>query len=339
MKLDARTLGAFVKAPDDRLRAVLLYGPDSGLVRERGKALVSAIVGDPPDPFRFVEASVERLRDTPTLLADEAAALSFTPGRRVVRVAGFAGPAILTVTKACEALLESSGREAFLVVEAGEIDGRSALRKLFESADDAGALACYHDEGDALETLIERTLAQLEVRAAPDALAWLVDHLGGDRGITRAELAKLALYAGQGATVELADAQAMVGDSAELDIDDLVLAVADGDMKAFERIWTRLEAEGTNAVTILRAVQRYMQRLHLCAGLMADGMDAKTAMGRLRPPVFWKDLARFERQLRRWNVAKLGAALTRLLEAELQVKSGRVPQALVAQRCLLELGR
>jgi DNA polymerase-3 subunit delta len=339
MKLDARTLASFVNAPDDKLRAVLLYGPDAGLVRERAKALAAAIVGDPPDPFRYTEASVERLRDTPTLLADEAAALSFTPGRRVVRLAGFAGPAILTVTKACETLLESDGREALVIVEAGEIDGRSALRKLFESAKDAGALACYHDEGDALETLIERTLAQNQVRAAPDALAWLVDHLGGDRGITRSELAKLALYAGPGATIELADAQAMVGDSAELDIDDLVHAVAGGDAPALERTWSRLIAEGANAVTILRAVQRYFLRLHLCAGLMTDGMDAKTAMGRLRPPVFWKDSARFERQLRRWSLAKLGPALTRLLEAEMQVKSGRMPQALVAQRCLLELAR
>ena len=78
-------------------------------------------------------------------------------------------------------------------------------------------------------------------------------------------------------------------------------------------------------------------RVHVCLGHMAAGRDARSAMASLRPPLFWKDQARFQAQLRRWNLARAGAALTAMLEAEMACKSGRVPAAIVARRCVLEL--
>jgi len=36
-----------------RTSIILLYGPDSGLVRERAEALLASAVDDPNDPFRW----------------------------------------------------------------------------------------------------------------------------------------------------------------------------------------------------------------------------------------------------------------------------------------------
>ena len=64
----------------------------------------------------------------------------------------------------------------------------------------------------------------------PAALSYLLANLGGDRALTRSELDKLVLYVGKGPRVTLADAAAMVGDSAERTLDDLSHAVAGGDV-------------------------------------------------------------------------------------------------------------
>ena len=61
MKIAPRSIDSFVAAPPATLRAVLVYGPDSGLVRERGKMLMRAIVDDPDDPFRI--ATLEAAQD------------------------------------------------------------------------------------------------------------------------------------------------------------------------------------------------------------------------------------------------------------------------------------
>ena len=86
MKIETRQVQGFLKHPDPTARAVLLYGPDGGMVRERARHLTQLIAEDPEDPFRVAELTGATLKEDPARLADEAAALCFTGGRRVIRV-------------------------------------------------------------------------------------------------------------------------------------------------------------------------------------------------------------------------------------------------------------
>lgn len=335
MKIDPRNVDRFLKTPDRAVQAILVFGPDDGLVRERAVELVRGVVADLNDPFRIAEIAPETLEKDPARLADEAAALAFGGGRRVVRVRGCANGA----APAFAAFLKAPMGDALIVVEAGDLDGRSVLRKLFEGADNAAAIPCYGDFGRDLVAVVRATLQAEGVRAGDEVVTWLAQRLGGDRAMTRGELAKLAIYAGRGAEVTLEDARAVVGDSAEIDADDAAEAAALGDVPRLARALDRLDAEGVNAVSMLRSAQRLFTRLHLCALRMdEEGLDAEAAMARLRPPVFWKEKDAFKRALRRLDARALGRALALLLEAERSAKSGlgRVG-ALAAQRALYAL--
>jgi DNA polymerase-3 subunit delta len=57
----------------------------------------------------------------------------------------------------------------------------------------------------------------------------------------------------------------------------------------------------------------------------------------LRPPVFWKEEVAFRAELKRWSSEGLARALTRLLDAEIQCKTG-APAELVAAHTLMSLG-
>ena len=151
----------------------------------------------------------------------------------------------------------------------------------------------------------------------------------------------LGMFGGRnlGNEATLEDARAVVGDSADIGFDDLVNAVAEGDIRALSRAHDKLGAEGIPAVAILRAAQRHFMRLHLCSGLVAAGQNAESAMGALRPPVFWKEKDTFRAQLRRWPLDRLGAALGRLLDAEIACKTASQTAELTASACLLELAQ
>lgn len=339
MKIDARNVAGFLKRPDAACRAILVYGEDGGLVRERAEALARTVVEDLSDPFRVAELSGADLVDDPARLTDEAAALSFTGGRRVVRVRHVAAAQGKSIADAFSSFLEHGTGEALVIVEAGELDGRSPLRKLFENARNAAAIACYRDEGRDLPGVIRAILAEYKVTATPDALTWLAGRLGADRAVTRSELEKLALYVGAGREATLEDARAIVGDSAEIDFDDITNATAAGDVPALVRAFDRLVAEGIPPIPMLRAVQRHFMRLHLCAGLIAKGQDAEGAMAALRPPVFWKEKEAFRGQLRRWPLDRLSLALERLLEAEITCKSSAQIVEAVASNCLIDLAQ
>jgi DNA polymerase-3 subunit delta len=173
--------------------------------------------------------------------------------------------------------------------------------------------------------------------ADPDALSFLAGNLVGDRMVARGELEKLALYMGSEKHVRLEDAQACVGDSAALSMDEPVWAAADGDFSSLDRALSRLFAEGTSPVPILRGAQRHFQRLQLVAAQVASGKSAEAVVESLRPPVFYKMKARFVGQARRWTGPLVRQALERLVEAEAECKRTNIPDQTICARVLFQI--
>ncbi|HIJ38591.1 MAG TPA: DNA polymerase III subunit delta [Rhodospirillaceae bacterium] len=337
MKLTGSRIESFLKAPDAKIRVALVYGPDAGLIQERLDRLTKTIVPDLNDPFRIANFPAARLKEDPSRLADEAAALCMTGGRRVVRVTD-AQDAFASVLKA---FLSHPLGDALVLVEAGELTPRSPLRQLAEQSELAVALPCYADEGSGLESVIHETLRGYGLTAEPDAVAWLAEHLGGDRLMTRSELNKLALYMGSGSLqrVKLEDAAACVGDSALLSMDDLGMAAADGDHATAQRVLERLFRDGTSPVAILRSLTRHFLRLHLTAGAFASGQSIEQSLAALKPPVHFRSQSRMQNQIRRWTLPRLSSALELLLTAEIDSKTTGMPAAEICSRAVMQLAQ
>ena len=330
MKVAPRDQTRFLRSAESTVAAVLFYGPDRGLVSERAEALVAQVAGDAGDPFRVAELSAGQIKDDPARLADEAAALSLSGGRRVLRLKDAADP----LAQPLADLFAGTPPAAFLVLEAGELGPRSALRAVFERGATTAAIACYLDDETALKGLIEATMTERGVAIEAEAIAYLQGRLGSDRGITRSELEKLALYVGpEGRKATLADAEAVVGDSAALSLDDLVFGLGEGDGAALDRAYGHALAEGNEEIGILRAAARHLARLSQTAG----AADPRGAMKSLRPPVFFKLESRFLAQLKRWNAASMAEGLARLQRAELAIKTGAQPKSAVAERALFDV--
>jgi DNA polymerase-3 subunit delta len=329
LKLDARRLPGFLRDPG-ACRVVLIYGDDSGLIRDRAEALVRAVAGSLDDPFLVAELS----RDSAGDLASEAASLPLTGGRRVVRLR----EATDSVAPAVKSILDGAA-PALVVLEAGSLPPRSKLRALAESAPDAAAIACYPEDGAALEATIRAVLGELGATVQPDALAWLAGQLGADRASTRRELEKLALYAGPGGRVDLDAAMACVGDFAGLSLDDAVFAATEGDVALADRALEVAMGEGAAPVQVLRAALMHLQRLQRARAAMEDGVSVEEAMRALRPPVFFRRTGAFKRALALWSRAALDAATAAMNEAERQCKRTGLPDNVICRAALLTLAR
>lgn len=332
MKLQAREAEAFVRKPRPDIRAVLLFGTDAGLIRERAKAIAASVVEDLSDPFRVAILTGAQLQEDPARLADEAAAIALTGGRRVVMVSG-AGDRL---AKLFQGFLDAPPGDALVVVEAGELAGRSSLRGAFEDSGVAVAIGCYADDARALQTLIEDMVTEAGKRIAPEAVAWLTENLGTDRMVTRGEIAKLLLYKGDDATpVNLEDCEAVVGDSSTMFLDDAAFAAFGGDFNTLTEALTRCENAGESPVAILRIAQKHGQKLHLAAAQQeAGGRVDPTRLG-----VHWTRKAGFERQMRQWSSTRLMRALEILTDAELTAKSTGMPAAAACGDALLRIAR
>jgi DNA polymerase-3 subunit delta len=336
MKLEKAQLEKFLKQPPENVAAVLIFGPDEGMVRERGSALTRAVAESLDDPFRVVELAPDALKDDPARLSDEANAIPMLGGRRAVRLTRVTDG----LGDVIEAFLEShrDSKNALAIFEAGDLGGKSALKKLFESLPHAAAIACYRDEARDLGPIIESQAKAAGCSIAPDALAYLVQSLGADRGVTRTEIEKLLLYVGaEKKRIELADAMACIGDQSAFALDDLCYAIGDGDQKAIER-YLDLNLNETGAISVLRALARHFTRLHAAVGRIAAGASVESAVASLRPPLFWNVKQRFERQCRRWSPARIADALVKLGDTEAQAMRHHNLAETLPRRCAAEIG-
>ncbi|MGI9450899.1 MAG: DNA polymerase III subunit delta [Geminicoccaceae bacterium] len=338
MKISAGQVERFVKAPNPKTPVVLVYGPDEGLVRERVDLLIKTVLDDPKDPFRLSDLAADQVKSDPGLLVDEARSLCLMGGRRVVRVRQ-AGDALRS---ACKDLLALDAIDALVVIEGGELGGGSSLRKMIEQAKNAAALPCYRDEGRDLASLIDQLLAERQLKVDREARAYLIEHLGGDRAVTRAELDKLALYVEPGAgdvEIGLDVVAAVVGDSAAVGLDDLAHATTLGDEAHVQRCLNRLLGEGQAPVRLIRTLNNHVTRLRRLALLMERGDSIDRAISQARPPIHFRRKGDVRTALRRWTGRHLSAAQAKLMEAEIACKTTGQPDVLLCREAFFSICR
>jgi len=323
----------FCARPPAQLAAALIFGPDQGLVRERAETLVKSVVPDLSDPFRVAEFSEDAALADPAKLRDEAAAISMLGGRRVVRVRG-AGNALAAQF---ERFLDSPVGDALIVVEAGDLAKGAGLRRVFEGAGNAAAIACYVDQARDIDAIARAALKAEGLSIEPAALAEAVSRLGADRGVTRRELEKLALYAAGETAVTVDHVRAVMGDGSELRVEEACDTAGEGAFPALDTALARLWEAGESPVRVLRAAMGHFHRLALVRSECDGGGAVESALKKLRPPVHFSRAASVRAQVSNWPVARIEEALDILYEAEALAKTTGVPAEAAAGRALLSV--
>lgn len=336
MKLQARQIDSFLKSPDKTVRAILVYGPDQGLVRDRAKTLGLTVVPDLNDPFNAAHLTGELIESDPSRFFDEVNAQSLMGGTRLIRVTDVENKFAVHLK---DWLKSNPSDGALVVIEGGALGPRDALRKCCEEAVNAAALPCYiPDERDMAHFI--RDLVTAEKKSIEqDAVLWLSQSLKGDRAFARMEIEKLCLYVGaQQPTITLKDAQASCGEAGENGVDDLIEAVfGRNPLKAMET-FRRLTDEGTDIIVIERSLQNHVRRLHqVKLDIEENGDSLETAMKRLQPPVFFKQEDRFKSQVQKFSGAYLRKLLARLAAIEAETKKTGTPSKTLIADALMKL--
>jgi DNA polymerase III subunit delta len=314
--------------------AVLMYGTDAGLVSERAATLAKRLAEREHPPGEILRLDDTSLEEDPGRIAVEMQTAPMFGGRKIVRAT--AGRRITAAL--LKPLVEAGDLEGFLIVEAGNLRPDDALRGLFEKAAHAAAIACFPDEARDLEGMVREVLAAAKLQISPDARALLVARLGADRGLSRAEVEKLALYALGKSMIQEGDVEAAVGDAAELALDRIVMAAASGRTTAAVNECDRSIAGGEDAQTVILALQRYFLRLHRTRSALDAGRTMDDALRQLKPALHFKQKDVFERQCRDWSLTKLNAALAAIADTAKRARLTSALDSVLAEHLLLDLG-
>ena len=334
MKLAGGAAQGYLRKPDPMHTGLLIFGADPMRVATKRQDAIAALVGPQgEEEMRLTRINASDLRKDPAMLGDAIKAQGFFPGHRVAFVED-AGDGLAKVIAA--ALADWKPGDAQVIVTAGQLTAKSALRKLFEGHPNAVAVGIYDDPPSISD--IEQSLAAVGLdrptRDVMDALVELASSL--EPGDFRQTIEKVSLYKhGDAEPLSVADVMACAPQSAEEELDDVIEVVANGQAQELGLVLRRLYAQGVTPVALSIGAMRHFRRLHVVA---CDPGGPAAGVGKLRPPVFGPRRDKMTRQAGQWGRDRLERALTALTDLDLQLRSAdRAPQGALMERTLIRL--
>ncbi|CTQ49393.1 DNA polymerase III subunit delta [Jannaschia donghaensis] len=320
MNLRGAAATKFFAKPDPGTTGALIYGGDAMRVALKRQELIANLAGpDAEADMRLTRMTGGEAKSDPTAVVDGLKAIGMFPGARVVFVDGVtelqAGPIL-------NALQDWVKGDAALVVTGGALKKTSKLRKAFEAHPNAAAVGLYDDpmgreEVDAM-IAAEALTFDGDARRDVDALAATLDP-----GDFRQTLTKIALYSnGDPVTAEAINLMAPA--TVDADMDEVILAAADGRVERIGPLMQRLSGQGVAPVTLVIFATRHFQQL------LGLALGSGNAWGPNRDAL--------QRQARAWGTARCEAALALLMDTDLTLRSAsRAPAMAVMERALIRL--
>lgn len=326
-------LTRFIDKPDPGVGVVLVFGPDDGLVSERGRSIVKAAAGGKLDDFSVVRIDAESIASDPGRLADEALSVSMFGGGRTVWVRDIGGRNLAPIVAP---LLDKLPRDTLIVLEAGDLKKNAGLRGLIEDHPRAIAIPCYADDERTLRAMIETEAKAHGLTVSRESVDALVDLIGGDRLASRGEVRKLCLYCQGRDRIELADVEAILGDVSAFAVDQLIDAVAGGDLRAVETGMVKLPSIAMPGSVVAAQAERHFLLLQRLRAEIDAGRRAADLVERAQPPIFYKRRPNVLAQLALWSAPRLDRALAILHDtaARSRLASGRLEATIVSEAFL-----
>lgn len=317
MKAVKANLFRAIDRPDPAIRFYLFHGPDES----GSRALALKLLKGLGDAEKFIVLG-QAVKSDPAALADEAGALALFGGKRALWIE----PAGDEIADGVAALLDAPASESAVIALAGSLRKSSALLKLAETHAAALSHISYVPEGRDMERVIMDLAGEQGLRVAPDLAQRLASASNNNQAIAAQELTKFALFLGADrahpheldhGTVDLIGADAAEGDLMRLG--DLALT---GRMDELLDELSRLPKGGSEAIPVLRALQRRLLMLAPLRARVERGERADAVMTSMGKALFWKDKALVQRLLSTWSAERLAEAANRvsMLERELMLR-------------------
>jgi DNA polymerase III subunit delta len=161
---------------------------------------------------------------------------------------------------------------------------------------------------------------QLGFRLDPAAARMLVERMGANPVRLRTELERLALWAGEGGEVGVADLAEMIADTSEAAVWSLSDALIEGDAAAALRIGEQLIGQGENVTGLIYGLASRLRGACAAAAQLEEGIPPGQVESSLKMhPYAAKQLVR---RLGDTDLASLRAATETLADLELWCRGG-----------------
>ena len=323
MKIAPAKVQSFLERPDGKIYAALIYGPNAGLVEWSAEKLTATLKAGAFKNADEINISMDDLKENPARLEENLSNLSLFVTSKIITVKNAADALTKQLDKDVLKRLDSS---TYLIVTADNLTPKSSLRKLFEAGDITASIACYDETDAQLKAFAGDYLKRAGFTADQEALRALTESGSLDRAVLAQELDKLMLYAYPATRIKADDVLDVSTGSGEFAFDEFNAAVIAGNIPAMLDNIAQGGYADYQSITLIKGAVWHLNRLIQVKVEMESGSGFEEAIAVLKPPLFFKSVQDFRKQVDKRPLPALFAMLRKLLEAEIRLKKSLQPQ-------------
>jgi len=329
MKISSYQVENYIKKiADEKISGCLLYGPEPTITRFRFEVIAKKIVNDLADPFLVSQLSSEKIKEDKAILTDEFYSIAMLGGRRLIMIKDCDANTV----QALKILLSDPqyGRKSdnFILIQGGDMDKSSALRKLVEESQFLMAIPCYEEDATSLRKSISELFVENDIIVEGEIINLMVKNFGKDRNLIVNEVSKIKNYLGDEKKLSLEIFKKITSSNQDENLQDFAVQFAS---KNYE--WCFLRAEkafegGNESILLVRNLINYFSKLYSAkVSIENSGKSIDEAVKSAQ--IFYKIEADFRRNLQSLSLKFIAKSLQSFEKLEINLKKGNMSSRLV----------
>lgn len=326
-------IAKYLKNPDLSVKCVLIYGNNEGKIADYTSQFAKTVCSDLSDAFQVVNLNMENVSKDIGILFGEYNAQSLLGGRRVIIIKE--GTDLLT--KHLKTLFEDNKSDTLLIITSTSLTTKSSLVTMAKNENYFAGIGCYDDREKDISSFVREYLIKNQITINPNAFELLCSKLSNDRKASLSEMDKLITYLGTRRNIELDDIKIAVSDTSGSSLEDLCYYVASGNTDKAIDAYKELLHEGTEEVSIIRALSSHFLNLLSYASNIEKGKRTDEIIASIRPPVMFYRKDDLKLQINIWKKQTILDVIAKLYQCEKDCKTTNMPTENILSYCIMQI--
>jgi DNA polymerase-3 subunit delta len=329
MKISSYQVENYIKKiADEKISGCLLYGPEPTITRFRFDIIAKKIVNDLSDPFLVSQISSEKIKEDKAILIDEFYSISMLGGRRLIMIKDCDANTVLALKNLLADPQYGRKSDNFILIQAGDLDKGSALRKLVEESQFLMAIPCYEEDVASLRKSISKIFIENDIIAENEIVNLIIKNFGKDRNLIINEINKIKTYLGEEKNLTLEVFNKIISLKQDDNLQDFAMQFAS---KNYELCFLRAERAlegGNESILMVRSLINYFSKLYNAkVSIERSGKSVDEAVKSAQ--IFYKIEADFRRNLQNLSLKFIVKSLQSFEKLEINLKKGNMSARLV----------
>ena len=235
-------------------------------------------------------------------------------------------------------LIERNINGVVIVIDAGLLEKKSKLRKLFEKEKDLACIATYPDTNEILSNLALTFFKKIDVSISRQNVNLIVDKCGGDRLNLENELEKIKFYLTEKKSISTEEILKLINLSENHTFYELIDNCLAKNKNKTINILNENSFSNEDCIIILRTFLFKAKKILALSIEYDKNKDINKTINSAKPPIFWKEKDIIKTQLNKWNPEKIKELIYLINDIELQIKKDYNNSILIVTDFILAQG-